>query len=172
MTSGAGPVGPRRVRLTLHSAFGLLPPVLRRLLVRWGTPSFTLGAVVALQHDGRTLVLRQAHRPDWGLPGGLLDRGETAEQAVAREVREELGLDLDPGRCLLTRVDPDRRQVDLVFRAVVAERPRVRARAETTRAEWLAVRELLEADAPSEMTAAMLTELAEVPVGPGEGQLR
>lgn len=166
------PDPPRRLRLTLHSAFGLLPPFVRRRLVRLGTPSFTLGAVVALQHQGRTLVLRQAHRPDWGLPGGLLGRGETAEEALVREVHEELGLDLEPGRCLLTRVDPERRQVDLVYRVVLAARPQVAAHAETTRAEWLDIPALLTAEAPSEMTAAMLSELAEVPETAGEGRLR
>jgi 8-oxo-dGTP diphosphatase len=32
----------------------------------------------------------------WSLPGGLLETGETIEDAVRREVREETGLDVEP----------------------------------------------------------------------------
>ncbi|MFI7004639.1 NUDIX hydrolase [Nocardia sp. NPDC050175] len=42
------------------------------------------------------VVIRRAYRGrnagQWGLPGGRLDEGETAEQAVLRELHEELGL--------------------------------------------------------------------------------
>ncbi|KAI5866540.1 hypothetical protein GGS23DRAFT_276114 [Durotheca rogersii] len=41
------------------------------------------------------------HGDTWGLPGGALESGETAEQAAFREAREELGVDareyLEPG---------------------------------------------------------------------------
>ncbi|MGK2286215.1 NUDIX domain-containing protein [Pedomonas sp. V897] len=42
---------------------------------------------------GRALVLRQADGR-WDLPGGHLEAGETTRDALAREVREELGLSL------------------------------------------------------------------------------
>ena len=41
-----------------------------------------------------------AHAGQWALPGGRLDQGETAEEAVRRELHEEVGLDLGPDAVL------------------------------------------------------------------------
>lgn len=41
--------------------------------------------------DGRILVVKEHGRPFWDLPGGGMDFGETTEQALARELREEVG---------------------------------------------------------------------------------
>ena len=56
-------------------------------------------AVVALVEDpeGRLLYTKRNHEPKlgaWAWPGGWVDRGEVVEEAVAREVKEETGLDV------------------------------------------------------------------------------
>ena len=49
--------------------------------------------------DGEVVVLERAHSPyegSWVLPGGLVDPDETAREACAREIREEVDLDVRP----------------------------------------------------------------------------
>jgi 8-oxo-dGTP diphosphatase len=59
----------------------------------------THGAAVALWHEGKVLLIRTSYRHCYSLPGGFVKRGEPAEQAARRELREELGIDLaDSGR--------------------------------------------------------------------------
>ncbi|GAA3375090.1 (deoxy)nucleoside triphosphate pyrophosphohydrolase [Streptomyces sannanensis] len=54
----------------------------------------------ALCHEGRLLAARRSAPPElagrWELPGGKLEPGETPEQALVRELREELGVEAEP----------------------------------------------------------------------------
>jgi mutator protein MutT len=45
---------------------------------------------------GGKVVLVRNDRDEWELPGGRMDPGETQEQALVREFREELSLDIEP----------------------------------------------------------------------------
>lgn len=54
-----------------------------------------VGGVVI--RDGRVLLARRAREPlqgQWSIPGGHVEWGETLEQAVVRELREETALDV------------------------------------------------------------------------------
>jgi len=58
-----------------------------------------LAASAAIIRDGKVLVVRRARAPASGvfsLPGGVVETGETLHEAVAREVREETGLTIEP----------------------------------------------------------------------------
>lgn len=59
-------------------------------------------SVDALIRDdrGRILLVDPVYKPDWDLPGGMAEANEPPLDAVRRELREELGLDLDLGRLL------------------------------------------------------------------------
>ena len=52
--------------------------------------------------DGRVLLLNQDTDTgrSWSLPGGKVEAGETLAGALTREMREETGLDVGPGRLL------------------------------------------------------------------------
>jgi len=56
----------------------------------------TASAVVALWHDGRLLLVQTSYRPQYGLPGGFLKTNEAPAQGAARELFEELDLDVPP----------------------------------------------------------------------------
>ena len=58
-----------------------------------------LAVSAAIFRDGRVLIVRRARAPAKGiytLPGGGVELGETLEQAVIREIREETALDIEP----------------------------------------------------------------------------
>jgi ADP-ribose pyrophosphatase YjhB (NUDIX family) len=61
------------------------------------TPLFGVGAVIV--ESGRVLLVRRGQEPlkgKWSLPGGMLELGESLLSGVAREVREETGLEVEP----------------------------------------------------------------------------
>jgi 8-oxo-dGTP diphosphatase len=58
-----------------------------------------LAVSAAIFRDGRVLIVRRARPPAHGLytlPGGGVELGETLEQAVIREIREETALEIEP----------------------------------------------------------------------------
>ncbi|MCH0540119.1 (deoxy)nucleoside triphosphate pyrophosphohydrolase [Streptomyces sp. MUM 203J] len=55
----------------------------------------------AVYHQGRLLAARRSAPPElagrWELPGGKLEAGEGPREALVRELREELGIEAEPG---------------------------------------------------------------------------
>lgn len=63
----------------------------------------TIARCVILDGDRVLLcgAVRDGHPQYWYLPGGHIEAGETARQAVAREMMEETGVDITVGDCVL-----------------------------------------------------------------------
>jgi 8-oxo-dGTP diphosphatase len=107
----------RRLHRLLLSVYRRLPVVARRRVVRTLTPGFTVGAICFVERpDGALLLVRLSYRNRWGVPGGLLKRGEEPADAARREVREETGLDVVLLGEPAVVVDAEARRVDVVFR--------------------------------------------------------
>lgn len=103
-----------------------LPSFIRFRLVRTGQRRFTVTAGAMIFDDqGRILLLEHVFRPEsgWGIPGGFLGKGEQPEAALRRELREEIGIEVQDVEMLFARTLPRPRQIEIYFRAKAIGRP-------------------------------------------------
>jgi mutator protein MutT len=106
----------------LKDLFGALwrraPKALRRWTVRLSHPRFavTAGAIVT-NSSGHVLLLKHRFRPGagWGMPGGFIEKGEHPEDALRRELREEIGLEVKQIKLFTVRTFKNPMQVEIVF---------------------------------------------------------
>ena len=102
---------------------------------------FTVTAGAVIFNDKREVLLLK-HRfragSGWGLPGGFMESGEQPIDTLRRELREEIGLEVDDVEVFAARSFRKPKQVEVLFRA--------RANAEVKsltmeveRAEWFAL---------------------------------
>lgn len=72
-------------------------------------PMLTVDAIILIKDS---IVLIKRRNPPfqgmWALPGGFVDYGETVENAVRREAKEETGLDVEIEKLVGVYSDPDR----------------------------------------------------------------
>jgi ADP-ribose pyrophosphatase YjhB (NUDIX family) len=134
----------RRTQSLFFAGYKRLPEGLRTFLIRRATPSFHVGAIcVVEQPDGQILLVRQSYRRGgWGFPGGLLRRREEPADGARRELREELGIDVELDGLPVVVIDAAMRRVDVIFQAhLAAGSPRPEATThspEITDARWFA----------------------------------
>lgn len=81
-----------------------MPPVTFTDAQAWYAGLATMyGAAAALITDpsGSVLLVKPNYRDHWSLPGGVLEDGEPPHRGCAREVAEEVGLDITVGPLLV-----------------------------------------------------------------------
>jgi ADP-ribose pyrophosphatase YjhB (NUDIX family) len=80
--------------------------------------SVTVGGVIR-DNEGRVLLLEHAFRAGsaWGIPGGFVNPREQPEAALRRELREEVGLELETVELAFVRTLTTVDQLEIVFTA-------------------------------------------------------
>ena len=104
-----------------------------------------VGAVIT--DGGQILLIRRGHEPEagrWSLPGGRIEAGETDQQALVREVREETGLEVTPGRLIgaVDRPRPDGRVLVIRDYAATVTGGTLAAGDDAADARWFSMRDL------------------------------
>jgi 8-oxo-dGTP diphosphatase len=89
-------------------------------------PFLTVDAIIEID-SGIILIKRKNPPPGWAIPGGFVDYGETLEDSVIREAKEETGLDINLVRQFHTYSDPKRdprhHTVSTIFIAAASGNP-------------------------------------------------
>src|SRR4029450_9518291 len=97
---------PRVFKNLIGKAWRFLPPRVRRWSMRVAHARFTVTAGALIFNDaGNVLLLKHRFRAGsgWGLPGGFLEQGEQPLEALKRELREEIGLEVDTAEIYASR---------------------------------------------------------------------
>ena len=92
---------------------------MRRWTMRVAHPRFTVTAgAVVFNQNGEVLLLKHRFRPGsgWGLPGGFIEKAEQPIDALRRELREEIGLEVQDVELFAVRSFAKPQQVEVLFR--------------------------------------------------------
>ena len=111
-------------------------------------PQPRIPCVGAVLTDGELILLiRRGHEPEagrWSIPGGRVEPGETDDQALVREVREETGLEVVPSPLIgaVDRPRPDGRVLVIRDYAATVTGGRLAAGDDADDARWFSARDL------------------------------
>jgi 8-oxo-dGTP diphosphatase len=122
-----------------------------------------VGAVIK-DDAGRMLLIQRGHEPGkglWSVPGGRIEPGETDQQAVVREVREETGLAVTCGPLLgaVERPGLAGAVIDIRDYYAFVTGGEVAAGDDAADARWLTPAEMVDLDASGMLTGDLLIAL-------------
>jgi 8-oxo-dGTP diphosphatase len=105
------------------------------------TPVIRIAAAIAVDRDGRFLVVRKRGTGIFLQPGGKIEPHESAREALIRELGEEIGLVVDPSRLMpVGRMSApaanETATVDAQLFEIIVDEP-IRPAAEIEEALWI-----------------------------------
>lgn len=132
-----------------------------------------VGVGGVLIRDGKVLLIRRGKPPlygRWVVPGGTVELGESLEQALVREMREETGLEVVPLEILTVfdRIERDGDQV--VYHYVIVDYlcrwlgGEALAASDALEAAWAALDDLPRYDLPQKALEVVQEAFRKVPV--------
>ena len=109
-------------------------------------PKVVLGLI---EDKGKFLLIRRkvpSFKVNWAFPGGVIHPGETEEECVAREVKSEVGIDVEVKEKLLERKHPNTLVTIAYFHCIpkVKTTPKIGEPDEISEIEWIGAKEVLE----------------------------
>ncbi len=114
--------------------------------------------------DGEVLLCRARGGKSSYLPGGHIEFGETAREALVREIREEMGVEATTGRFLgavensFMQHGRPHAEINLVFELKFAEKPEAAAKEDWIEFEWVRLDELERANLLPPVFGALATD--------------
>jgi mutator protein MutT len=130
-----------KVQNLISRVWRKLPARMRRWTMRLAHTRFTVTAGAVIFNDkGEVLLLKHRFRAGsgWGLPGGFMEKGEQPIDALRRELREEIALEVDDVKVFAARSFKKPKQVEVLFRARANAQVKSQT-VEVERAEWFAI---------------------------------
>ena len=112
--------------------------------------TFTSKVVLALiVKDGQFLLIRRKlpiFKVEWAFPGGIAKKNETEEEAVVREAKEEVGLDVKVVKKLFERKHPNTLVQVAYFHCIPTskKRPEIGEKYEISEIEWVEADKVLD----------------------------
>ncbi|MDX1607803.1 MAG: NUDIX hydrolase [Candidatus Spechtbacterales bacterium] len=90
----------------------------------------SVSAALFFDEKGKILIVKPSYRDDWLVAGGHSEEGESPRQTCKREIKEELGLDIEPGKLLcidyLVEPHPQKESFEFIFEGGVLSREKIK----------------------------------------------
>lgn len=144
-----------KLRLREHEHEGMTPWCETCGEYRYPVFNTAVSMIVMNEKQDRVLLIRQYGRPHYVLVAGYVNRGEDAEAAAAREVREEVGLEVLSAHFNHSHYFAPTNTLMLNFTVTVRE-PEVHANFEVDDWRWLSVGEARASIKPNSLAQAFL----------------